>query len=118
MKTLPLSLDEQASPANCALRRTLHRLLPVGFAVVGIGLSVVNEFVQAHGGSIEIVDGVFPGAHFRVRLPLGPASRSSRGDAASGAVSGAGPSHGAAGPPRSVVSAAEPLPGAGPGGAQ
>lgn len=39
----------------------------------GIGLSVVNEFVQAHGGSIEIVDGVFPGAHFRVRLPLAPA---------------------------------------------
>ncbi|HMN43000.1 MAG TPA: ATP-binding protein [Povalibacter sp.] len=38
----------------------------------GIGLSVVNEFVQAHGGSIEIVDGVFPGAHFRVRLPLAP----------------------------------------------
>ncbi len=39
----------------------------------GIGLSVVNEFVQAHGGSIEIHDGVFPGAHFRVRLPLAPA---------------------------------------------
>jgi two-component system sensor histidine kinase GlrK len=38
----------------------------------GIGLSVVNEFVQAHGGSIEIVDGVVPGAHFRVRLPLAP----------------------------------------------
>ena len=38
----------------------------------GIGLSVVNEFVQAHGGSIEIVDGVFPGAHFRVRVPLAP----------------------------------------------
>jgi two-component system sensor histidine kinase GlrK len=38
----------------------------------GIGLSVVNEFVQAHGGSIEIIDGVFPGAHFRVRLPLAP----------------------------------------------
>ncbi len=38
----------------------------------GIGLSVVNEFVQAHGGSVEIVDGVFPGAHFRVRLPLAP----------------------------------------------
>jgi two-component system sensor histidine kinase GlrK len=36
----------------------------------GIGLSVVSEFVQAHGGSIGIVDGVFPGAHFRVRLPL------------------------------------------------
>ena len=38
----------------------------------GIGLSVVNEFVQAHGGSIEILDGAFPGAHFRVRLPLAP----------------------------------------------
>jgi two-component system sensor histidine kinase GlrK len=38
----------------------------------GIGLSVVNEFVQAHGGSIEILDGVFPGAHFRIRLPLAP----------------------------------------------
>ena len=38
----------------------------------GIGLSVVNEFVQAHGGSIEILDGIFPGAHFRTRLPLAP----------------------------------------------
>lgn len=40
----------------------------------GIGLSVVNEFVQAHGGSIEIVDGVYPGAHFRIRLPLAPST--------------------------------------------
>lgn len=38
----------------------------------GIGLSVVSEFVQAHGGSIEIVNGKFPGAHFCVRLPLAP----------------------------------------------
>ncbi len=36
----------------------------------GIGLSVVLEFVTAHGGSIEIVDGESPGAHFRIRLPL------------------------------------------------
>lgn len=36
----------------------------------GIGLSVVQEFVQAHGGTIEVVDGEFPGAHFRVRLPV------------------------------------------------
>jgi two-component system sensor histidine kinase GlrK len=36
----------------------------------GIGLSVVQEFVQAHGGTIEIVDGEFSGAHFRVRLPI------------------------------------------------
>jgi two-component system, NtrC family, sensor histidine kinase GlrK len=38
----------------------------------GIGLSVVSEFVQAHGGKIEIVDGHFSGAHFRVRMPLKP----------------------------------------------
>jgi len=38
----------------------------------GIGLSVVNEFVQAHGGSVEIVDGELPGAHFRIRVPLAP----------------------------------------------
>jgi two-component system, NtrC family, sensor histidine kinase GlrK len=36
----------------------------------GIGLSVVSEFVQAHGGNIEIVDGLFSGAHFRIRMPL------------------------------------------------
>jgi len=35
----------------------------------GIGLSVVYEFVQVHKGSIEIVDGEFPGAHFRIRMP-------------------------------------------------
>ena len=40
----------------------------------GIGLSVVQEFVLAHGGSIEIVDGEFPGAHFRLRLPVAPAA--------------------------------------------
>ncbi len=28
------------------------------------------EFVSVHGGSIEIVDGEFPGAHFRIRMPL------------------------------------------------
>jgi two-component system sensor histidine kinase GlrK len=44
----------------------------------GIGLSVVIEFVHAHAGTIEIVDGVFSGAHFRIRLPLRqPANASS-----------------------------------------
>jgi two-component system sensor histidine kinase GlrK len=42
----------------------------------GIGLSVVQEFVHAHGGTIEMVDGEFPGAHFRVRLPAGTAGGS------------------------------------------
>jgi two-component system sensor histidine kinase GlrK len=36
----------------------------------GIGLSVVTEFVSAHGGRIEILDADTGGAHFRVRLPL------------------------------------------------
>ena len=36
----------------------------------GIGLSVVMEFVTVHGGSIDLVDGQYPGAHFRIRLPL------------------------------------------------
>lgn len=36
----------------------------------GIGLSVVRECIRAHGGAVEIVDGEFPGAHFRIHLPL------------------------------------------------
>jgi two-component system sensor histidine kinase GlrK len=36
----------------------------------GIGLSVVMEFVTVHGGSVEIVDGEFSGAHFRIRMPM------------------------------------------------
>ncbi len=35
----------------------------------GIGLSVVQEFVQAHRGTIEIVDGEFSGAHIRICMP-------------------------------------------------
>jgi len=35
----------------------------------GIGLSVVREFVEAHGGTVEIVTGAYPGAHLRIRLP-------------------------------------------------
>jgi len=41
---------------------------PVGGT--GIGLSVVTECVQAHGGSVKLVDGEWSGAHFRVHLPL------------------------------------------------
>jgi signal transduction histidine kinase len=41
---------------------------PVGGT--GIGLSVVAECIQAHGGSVELVRDEEPGAHFRVRLPL------------------------------------------------
>ena len=40
----------------------------------GIGLSVVMEFVQAHGGTIELVDGPHTGAHFRIWLPARPAT--------------------------------------------
>jgi two-component system sensor histidine kinase GlrK len=45
---------------------------PQGGAVggTGIGLSVVAECVQAHGGSVQLVNDGKPGAHFEVRLPL------------------------------------------------
>lgn len=35
----------------------------------GIGLSIVREYAQMHGGTAEVVDGA-PGARIRVRLPL------------------------------------------------
>jgi two-component system sensor histidine kinase GlrK len=45
---------------------------PQGGAVggTGIGLSVVQECIQAHGGAVELINGATPGAHFQVRLPL------------------------------------------------
>ncbi|MGH8258380.1 MAG: ATP-binding protein [Steroidobacteraceae bacterium] len=51
----------------------------------GIGLSVVLEFVSAHGGTVQIVDGQFPGAHFRITMPLakagpGPGDPREQGD--------------------------------------
>jgi len=44
----------------------------------GIGLSVVTEFVNAHGGAIEILEAKLGGAHFRVRLPLAQATQSAQ----------------------------------------
>ena len=41
---------------------------PVGGT--GIGLSVVQECIQAHGGAVELIEHKEPGAHFQVRLPL------------------------------------------------
>lgn len=38
----------------------------------GIGLSVVSEFTEAHGGRIELVETEGQGAHFRLRLPAYP----------------------------------------------
>ena len=38
--------------------------------LVTFGLSVVIEFVAAHGGTVQIVDGQFPGAHFRITMPM------------------------------------------------
>ena len=52
----------------------------------GIGLSVVLEFVQAHGGTVELVDGVHAGAHFRIRLPARPAQVTSASDEAGAAA--------------------------------
>jgi two-component system sensor histidine kinase GlrK len=41
---------------------------PVGGT--GIGLSVVLECAQAHGGSVQLLRDAEAGAHFQVRLPL------------------------------------------------
>jgi two-component system sensor histidine kinase GlrK len=39
-------------------------------AGTGIGLSVVLECIQAHDGSVELIDSEeFPGAHFRIHIP-------------------------------------------------
>jgi two-component system sensor histidine kinase GlrK len=36
----------------------------------GLGLAIVREYVSAHGGKVEVVDGAASGAHFQLRLPL------------------------------------------------
>jgi two-component system sensor histidine kinase GlrK len=36
----------------------------------GLGLSIAREYVQAHGGAIEVIDDDAAGTHMRVRLPL------------------------------------------------
>ena len=48
----------------------------------GIGLSVVTEFVNAHAGSIEILEAKSGGAQFRVRLPMRQAVPSEKAHAA------------------------------------
>ena len=52
----------------------------------GIGLSVVHEFVQVHGGTIEIIDGEFRGAHFRILIPLRAGSTPLPGTLVAGAT--------------------------------
>jgi two-component system sensor histidine kinase GlrK len=48
-------------------------------AGTGIGLSVVQECVQAHDGVIELVNSdEFPGAHFRIRIPQKQAMQNQR----------------------------------------
>jgi two-component system sensor histidine kinase GlrK len=47
------------------------RIAPEGYVKgTGIGLSVVAEYVKLHNGTIQVVDGVDGGAHFRVSIPL------------------------------------------------
>ena len=46
---------------------------------MGIGLAVTRAIVEAHGGSIEVVDDREPGATFVVHLPTGESGRGSGG---------------------------------------
>ncbi|MEW6325549.1 MAG: HAMP domain-containing sensor histidine kinase [Nitrospirota bacterium] len=49
------------------------RIPPEGYVKgTGIGLSVVAEYVKLHGGTIRVVENPAGGAHFQVRLPIGP----------------------------------------------
>jgi two-component system sensor histidine kinase GlrK len=36
----------------------------------GIGLSLVSEYVRAHGGTVTLMDGTYSGAHFRILMPM------------------------------------------------
>ena len=45
-----------------------ERQPPGGARGSGIGLSIVQEYIAAHGGRIELLPGE-PGAHFRIELP-------------------------------------------------
>jgi two-component system sensor histidine kinase GlrK len=74
-----LVLDVADSGAGIPLedRRNIFEAFYTGRAArstavkgTGIGLSVVMEFVSAHKGTVEIVDGEFPGAHFRITMPI------------------------------------------------
>ena len=40
----------------------------------GLGLAIVREYVVAHRGQVQVVDGDATGAHLRVRLPLAQAA--------------------------------------------
>lgn len=42
-----------------------------GIRGTGVGLSIVHEAMQAHGGSVQVEDAA-PGARFRMRWPLAP----------------------------------------------
>ncbi|MEL7449585.1 MAG: ATP-binding protein [Pseudomonadota bacterium] len=52
----------------------------------GIGLSLVNEYVAAHGGSISLMDGSYTGAHFRMQLPIGESAIYTAGPGAEDSV--------------------------------
>jgi signal transduction histidine kinase len=46
-----------------------HRIPEIGTQGLGLGLSIVKQLVELHGGTISIESRVGEGAAFRIRLP-------------------------------------------------
>ncbi|HEU4460898.1 MAG TPA: PAS domain-containing sensor histidine kinase [Methylibium sp.] len=74
-----IGIEPQMLPRIFELFTQEERSVPLAQGGVGIGLALVKEYVELHGGMVEVRSGgVGKGSEFAVRLPLhGPAAPSS-----------------------------------------
>jgi len=74
---LVLSVEDDGPGVPIALREAIFERFHRGddsttrrFGGTGLGLAIAKELVERHGGRIEVRDGTYGGALFRVTLPL------------------------------------------------